>query len=91
MWTAGFAAAAESGVAIEIDGDPARQDLDFETARRALDAGCVFALDSDAHSTSELIYAHIAIAHARLAGIPSDRVINTWPLERLVGWLGDRR
>ena len=89
-WDAVFAAAAESGVAIEIDGDPARQDLDFEAARRALDAGCVFALDSDAHATSELIYAHIAIAHARLAGIPTDRVINTWPLERLVAWLADR-
>lgn len=90
-WDAVFAAAAESGVAVEIDGDPARQDLDFETARRALDAGCVFALDSDAHSTSELVYAHIAIAHARLAGIPSERVINTWPIERLMAWLGDRR
>lgn len=31
-WDAVFTAAAESGVAIEIDGDPARQDLDFETA-----------------------------------------------------------
>ena len=89
-WDVVFAAAAESGVAIEIDGDPARQDLDFETARRALDAGCLFALDSDAHTTSELVYADIALAHARLAGIPNDRVINTWPLERLLGWLADR-
>ncbi len=45
-WDAVFAAAAESGVAMEIDGAPARQDLDYGIARRALDAGWVFALDS---------------------------------------------
>ena len=43
-----------ANVAIEIDGDPSRQDLDYELARRAVDAGCLFALDSDAHSTGEL-------------------------------------
>ena len=89
-WDAVFAAAAESGVAMEIDGAPARQDLDYGIARRALDAGCVFALDSDAHSPEELGYADVAIAHARLAGIPADRVVNCWPLSRLLAWLGDR-
>ena len=89
-WDEVFAAAAAARVAIEIDGDPARQDLDFEIARRAYDAGCFFALDSDAHSPMELGFADIAIAHARLAGIPADRVINCWPLGRLLEWLGDR-
>ena len=37
---------AARGVAIEIDGDPARQDLDYTLARQALEAGCLFALDS---------------------------------------------
>jgi putative hydrolase len=89
-WDQVFRHAAESRVAIEIDGNPHRQDVDFELARRARDAGCVFALDSDAHAAEELIYAEIAIAHARLAEIPPDRVINTWPIERLLGWLADR-
>jgi histidinol phosphatase-like PHP family hydrolase len=89
-WDAIFAAAADSGVAIEIDGDPARQDLDYTIARRALAAGCVFALDSDAHTTGQLSYAETAVAHARLAGIPADRVVNCWPLDRLMGWLHDR-
>ncbi len=89
-WDAVFEAAAESRVAMEIDGEPARQDLDYGIARRALDAGCVFALDSDAHSPMELEFADFAIAHARLAGIPADRVINCWPLARLLEWLGDR-
>lgn len=75
-WRQVFDAAAESGVAIEIDGDPSRQDVDYELAQVALAAGCLFALDSDAHSTGELAYAETAIAHARLAGIPPSRVLN---------------
>jgi putative hydrolase len=89
-WDAVFEAAARAGVAIEIDGDPSRQDIDYLLARRALDAGCLFALDSDAHSTPELQYAETAIAHARLAGIPPERVINCWPLDRLLDWAARR-
>jgi histidinol phosphatase-like PHP family hydrolase len=81
-----FAAAAASGVAIEIDGDPARQDVDYDLARLAVDAGCLFALDSDAHGASDFDYAETAIAHARLARVPPDRVINCWPLNRLLKW-----
>ena len=90
-WPVVFAAAARAGVAIEIDGDPSRQDVDYELARLAVEAGCLFALDSDAHSTPELAYAETAIAHARLAGVPADRVVNTWPLERLLEWAGRSR
>jgi len=86
-WPRVFAAAARHGVAIEIDGDPARQDIDYTLARQALDANCIFALDSDAHSTRELRYAETSIAHARLAGIPKERIVNCWPLEQLLEWL----
>jgi putative hydrolase len=89
-WDAVFEAAAAAGVAIEIDGDPARQDLDFAMASRAVEAGCVLALDSDAHAPEELGYVDIALAHARLAEVPVDRVINCWPLDRLLDWMGDR-
>jgi histidinol phosphatase-like PHP family hydrolase len=90
-WDRVFEAAVKSKVAIEIDGDPSRQDLDFDIARRAIQAGCLFALDSDAHSTGELApYAATAIAHARLAGVPTDRIVNCWPLERLLAWAGAR-
>jgi histidinol phosphatase-like PHP family hydrolase len=85
-WKRVFAAAAACGVAIEIDGDPSRQDLDHTAAAAALDAGCVMALDSDAHAERELAYVEMAMAHARLAGIPADRVINCWPLDRLLAW-----
>jgi histidinol phosphatase-like PHP family hydrolase len=86
-WEEVFAEAAEIGVAIELDGDPYRQDLDWESAGRALAAGCLFALDSDAHATEELLFSRMAVAHARRAGIPPDRVINCWTDEQLVAWM----
>ena len=89
-WDRVFDAAEKASVAIEIDGDPARQDVDYALAKRAVDAGCLFALDSDAHSTGELRYAETAIAHARLAGVPTDRIVNCWPVDRLLEWLSTR-
>ena len=90
-WPRVFAEAAKRGVAIEIDGNWHRQDIDFELARRALDAGCLFALDSDAHSIGELQFTDYSIAHARLAGVPVDRVINCWSDERLEDWMRERQ
>jgi histidinol phosphatase-like PHP family hydrolase len=88
-WDTVFAAAAGRGIAVEIDGDPHRQDLDYTLARLAYDVGCLIAVDSDAHTTGQLAYAETAIAHARLAGIPAERIVNSWPLERLLAWLAD--
>jgi histidinol phosphatase-like PHP family hydrolase len=85
-WARIFRAAADANVAIEIDGDPSRQDLPYALARQAHEAGCLIAIDSDAHDAGELVFAEIALAHARLAGIPASRVINTWPVERLLAW-----
>ena len=89
-WPRVFAAAKRANVAVEIDGDPSRQDIHYELARRAVAAGCLFALDTDAHSTSEFDYVDTAIAHARLAGVPAELVINTWPLAKLLKWARSR-
>jgi len=85
-WPRVFEAAAAHHVAVELDGDPSRQDLDFTLAHQALQTDCVFALDSDAHSGNQLRYTDTALAHARLAGIPSSRIINCWPLAKLLRW-----
>ncbi|HXW06256.1 MAG TPA: PHP domain-containing protein [Vicinamibacterales bacterium] len=90
-WDRVFKAAARATVAIEIDGDPRRQDIDHTLAARALDAGCIFALDSDAHAPEEWEFAETAVAHARLAQIPFERVINCWPTDFLLDWAADRR
>jgi putative hydrolase len=89
-WDKVFEEAAERQVAIELDGNWHRQDIDFALARRALDAGCIFALDSDAHSVGELRFSEYAIAHARLAGVPASRVINYWSDEALEEWMRSR-
>lgn len=89
-WDEVFAEAARHDVAIELDGDPYRQDLDFSIAKRALASGCLFALDSDAHSGAELAYSEYALAHARKAGIPARRVVNTWPADELAAWAARR-
>lgn len=90
-WDRVFEAAAKRNVAIELDGNWHRQDLDYVHARRALEAGCIFAIDSDAHSIPELGFIDYGIAHARLAGIPPERVINTWSNDQLTAWMSERR
>jgi histidinol phosphatase-like PHP family hydrolase len=90
-WDQVFEVAAARRVAIEIDGSWDRQDIHYELAAQALAKGCLFALDSDAHSHPELAFSEIAIAHARLAAIPPDRIINYWPERKLLGWMKERK
>jgi len=90
-WPRVFAEAAKRRIAIEIDGNWHRQDIDYTLAAQALEAGCLFALDSDAHSIGELRFTDYSIAHARLAGIPAERVINCWTDDDLSAWMAERR
>jgi histidinol phosphatase-like PHP family hydrolase len=86
QWDTVFTIAAKRQVAIELDGSWDRQDVHYELAARALELGCVFALDSDAHAHPELDFIENAIAHARLAGIPQNRIVNYWPEKRFLDW-----
>jgi histidinol phosphatase-like PHP family hydrolase len=85
-WDQVFAVAAKRQVAIELDGSWDRQDVHYELAARALGHGCLFALDSDAHANDELNFVDIAMAHARLAGIPQKRIVNYWNEKAFLGW-----
>jgi histidinol phosphatase-like PHP family hydrolase len=85
-WDQVFAVAAKREVAIEIDGSWDRQDVHYELAARALGHGCIFALDSDAHANEELSFVDIAIAHAKLAGIPQPRIVNYWSEKKFLDW-----
>jgi histidinol phosphatase-like PHP family hydrolase len=89
-WRKVFREAAARGVAVEIDGNWHRQDIDYELAEIALEEGCLFALDSDAHSIAELPFTEYAIAHARIAQVPADRVVNCWEQARFEDWLRER-
>src|SRR2546426_7827049 len=78
-----FQEAAQRGVALEIDCDPARMDLSPEMARLAYESGCSFAIDADAHAPAEFAYVPMALWMARRAGIPRDRILNFRPLDEL--------
>jgi histidinol phosphatase-like PHP family hydrolase len=90
-WRKVFREAAARDVAIEIDGNWHRQDVDYELAAIALEEGCLFALDSDAHSIQEYPFTDYAIAHARVALVPAERVVNCWDESRFDAWLAERR
>ena len=78
-----FKEAAKHGVALEIDCDPARLDLSPEMARLALECGCTFAVDADAHAPAEFAYVPMALWMPRRAGIPKERILNFAPLDEL--------
>lgn len=85
-----LAAAAESGVALEINANPKRLDLSDVLARRALEAGCLISINTDAHRPEHFDYLHYGVAVARRAWAEPDRIINCWAPERLLAWLADR-
>jgi histidinol phosphatase-like PHP family hydrolase len=89
-WEVVFASCAELGVAVEINGFPRRQDLDWDLARLAVDAGCEFLLASDAHAPKHLEFDRYASAIAMKAGVPRERILNVMHADELEVWLGDR-
>ncbi|MGH2593940.1 MAG: PHP domain-containing protein, partial [Anaerolineae bacterium] len=80
-------AAAETGTIVEINASPERLDLNDIHARRANELGCLFSIDTDSHHPSALAQIHYGVAVARRAWIAAERVVNTWPLERLMRYV----
>ena len=86
-----FEACAEHGVAVEINSRPERQDPPDELIALALDAGCLFSIDTDAHAPGQLDFLQYGAARAEAAGVPAERIVTTWPLEQLLEWTARRR
>jgi DNA polymerase (family 10) len=89
-WDAVYAAAAETGTALEMNGSPHRLDLAVERARRAVAAGCILTIDSDAHSTRELDYVRWGVTQARRAWVEPDNVLNTRSRADLLAWVAEK-
>jgi len=83
-------AAAQSGVALEINAHPARLDLDDVYSRQASDRGILITVNTDAHSASELDLIHFGVATARRGWLEPQQMINTWKPDRLISWLRSR-
>jgi putative hydrolase len=79
-----FAACVEHGVALEINSRPERLDPPRRLLRLAVDMGCAFTIDTDAHAPGQLDWLDNGCSRAVDCGVPADRVINTWPVERVL-------
>ncbi|MBP2401716.1 putative hydrolase [Streptomyces syringium] len=85
-----FAACARFGTAVEINSRPERLDPPRRLLRQALDAGVLFAIDSDAHAPGQLDWQIHGCARAEECGVPADRIINTWSAPELLEWTRSR-
>jgi len=83
-----FAACRDSGVAVEINCRPDRLDPPRRLLELALETGCMFSIDSDAHAPGQLDWLPYGCERAEECGVPPDRVINTKDADGLLEWIG---
>ncbi|MDN5856291.1 MAG: PHP domain-containing protein, partial [Actinomycetia bacterium] len=81
-----FDACRTHGTAVEINSRPERRDPPMRLLRQAVETGCVFSIDTDAHAPGQLDWQGYGCERAEKAGVTVDRVINTWPADDLVAW-----
>ena len=86
-----LAACAEYGVAVEINANPWRLDLDWRWHETALRHGCMMSINPDAHSTREIDLTHWGVEMARKGGVPKERVLNCLNREEFAEYLANRR
>ncbi|MFJ6077598.1 PHP domain-containing protein [Pseudarthrobacter sp. NPDC092419] len=86
-----FAACAEHNVAVEINSRPERQDPPDALIQLALEAGCLFSIDSDAHAPGQLDFLQYGAERAERNGVPAERIVTTWPVDRLLEWTATKR
>ena len=85
-----FAACAEHGVAVEVNCRPERLDPPKRLLRLAVAAGCLFAIDSDAHAPGQLDWLPYGCERALACAVPAERVVNTWSADKLRAWTAAR-
>jgi putative hydrolase len=83
-----FAACLEFGTAVEINSRPERLDPPKRLLSLAVETGCEFAVDTDAHAPGQLDWQSNGCERAVECGVPVERVVNTWPAQRLLDWTG---
>ncbi|GAB4586822.1 PHP domain-containing protein [Nocardia sp. IFM 10818] len=81
-----FTACRDHGTAVEINSRPERRDPPTRLLRLALEIGCDFAIDTDAHAPGQLDFLAYGAQRALDNAVPPDRIINTWPVDKLLAW-----
>lgn len=85
-----LAAAAETGTILEINAHPRRLDLRDVHIRRAMDMGVLLTINTDAHHPRDFANRAYGVATAQRGWATADRIVNTWPVDRLVRYLQSR-
>ncbi|MGW2816320.1 PHP domain-containing protein [Streptomyces sp. NPDC001415] len=85
-----FAACVEGGTAVEINSRPERLDPPRRLLTRAVEAGVLFAIDTDSHAPGQLDWGIYGCARAEECGVPPERVITTWTMDDLLTWTRSR-
>ncbi len=83
-------AAAETGIALEINSNPIRLDLEAQYAQRAAELGIPISINTDAHNENQMDLMHYGVRTARRGWIRPEQVINTWPMEKFLEWVRGR-
>lgn len=86
-----FEACAECNTAVEINSRPERVDPPDELIELAMEAGCLFAIDSDAHAPGQLDFKALGCERAEQHGIPPERIVTTWPADEVLEWAAGSR
>jgi putative hydrolase len=81
-----FEACRQFNTAVEINSRPERRDPPSRLMQLARDMGCLFSIDTDAHAPGQLDFQAYGAERAAANGIDPDRIINTWPVDRLREW-----
>lgn len=90
-WEKIYATAHEYHVALEIDCNPVHFDLDEVHARQAVERGVLISIDTDSHTAQKLDNLKYGVAIARRAWVEKSSVLNTWPTQKLLDWLKNRK
>jgi putative hydrolase len=85
-----FTACRDHGTAVEINSRPERRDPPTRLLKLALEIGCHFSIDTDAHAPGQLDFLGYGAQRATDNEVPVDRIVNTWPVEKLLEWTAAR-
>ncbi|HEY0472437.1 MAG TPA: PHP domain-containing protein [Kribbella sp.] len=81
-----FEACKQFGTAVEINSRPERLDPPKRLLSMAVETGCFFSIDTDAHAPGQLDWQVYGCERAEDCGVAADRVINTWGSDELLEW-----
>ncbi len=90
-WDEVFNAARENQVALEINSNPVHLDMDEVRARSASEFGVFISIDTDSHAIHKFENLKFGVSVARRAWVDKQVIINTWPTEKIIDWLKNRK